>query len=375
MSIDVIPVRNRKMMKKFIRLPYRLYGNDPNWVPPLIRQEKAHFDEKVNPAFRYCRTRFFLAVENGRTVGRVAAIVNERYLEKTGRKCGRFGWFECEENGKAAEMLLSSMEEWLAGMGMNEVSGPMGFTDNDTTGFLVQGFDELPTIAGSYTPSWYNELVTGLGYSKEVDYVEYRIKVPENIPERLERLASLVARRSRVRVFNEKSSRAMSRKWGRQIFEVLNEAYGDLYGTTVLDDDEVDYYINAYLGQVDPEFIKLAVSDDRLVGFIIAMPNLSRAFRKARGRLLPVGFIHILREMKTSRVLDFYLAGIRPEYRGKGIDVLMSFEMIKSAMNRGIEFAESNHELEDNKKIRAMWKEYDKRLHKRVRVYNKQLRR
>ena len=373
MPATVAPVRNRSDMREFIRLPFELYRDDPLWIPPLIHQERSQFDSSVNPAFRYCRAQFFLARRDGVAVGRVAAIINSRYLEKTGRKCGRFGWFECEKDLDTAGMLLDEAEKWLADNGMTEVSGPMGFTDNDMTGFLVEGFDELPTIAGSYNPPWYNEFIESRGYSKEVDYVEFKITVPEEMPEKVRRITELIRKRSSIRVFNESSTRALSKKWGRQVFEVLNDSYRDLYGTTLLDDREIAYYIKTYLGQVDPEFIKLAADGDKLVGFIIAMPNLSRAFQKARGRLFPFGFIHILREMKKSRVLDFYLAGIRPEYQGKGIDALMAYEMGRSALARGMEFAESNHELEDNRKIQAMWKMYDKRLHRRVRVYNRSL--
>lgn len=373
MSANVIPVRSRRDMDRFIKFPFTLYRDDPLWVPPLISQERAQFDPDRNPAYRYCDAAFFLVRRDGRTVGRVAALVNRRYLEKTGRQCGRFGWFECVEDSEAAGMLMDAAEEWLADRGMTEISGPMGFTDNDMTGFLVEGFEELPTIAGSYNPPWYNDLMTSRGYAKEVDYVEYRIKVPEEIPEKMQRLVKLIRQRSSVRVFSEKSTRVLSKKWGHQLFEVLNESYRDLYGTTTLDEREIDYYIKSYLGQVDPEFIKLAVDGDRMVGFIIAMPNLSRAFQKARGRLLPFGFLHILREMKRSRVLDFYLAGIRPGYQGKGIDALMGYEMGRSALSRGMEYAESNHELEGNKKIQALWKMYDKRLHRRSRVYNRPL--
>lgn len=360
-------------MGDFVMLPYRLHRDDPNWIPQLLMHEKAQFNPAKNPAFRYCDARFFVAVRDGVAVGRVAAIINRKLIEKLGVNRGRFCWFDCEEDRDTAEMLMGAAEEWLASMGMTEVTGPMGFTDNDQTGFLIEGFDELPPIAGSYNPQWYNDFITSRGYDKQVDYVEFRITVPEEIPERMTRLVELVKKRTTVRVFNETSTKALAGKWGHQVFDVLNEAYAELYGTTLLDEEEIQYYIHTYLGQVDPEFIKLAVDGDRLVGFIIAMPNLSRAFQKARGRLFPFGFVHILRAMKKSRVLDFYLAGIRPEYQGKGVDALMSYEMGVSALARGMEYAESNHELEDNLKIQALWKLYDKRLHRRARVYVRQL--
>jgi ribosomal protein S18 acetylase RimI-like enzyme len=231
----------------------------------------------------------------------------------------------------------------------------------------------MPTIAGSYNPPWYAEYIERLGYRKEVDYVEYRITIPSELPDRMVRLAEQIRSRSGFRVFSEPTRKKLAGNWGRQIFDVLNASYSELYGTTMLTTAQIDFYIANYLGQVDPAFIKLATDGDRLVGFIIAMPNLSRAFRKARGRLLPFGFIHLLRGMKTSRELDFYLAGILPEYRNRGVDAMLTMAMGKTALERGMKFAESNHELESNTKIQSMWKLYDRRLHRRSRVYTKGL--
>lgn len=372
-DITMEPVRSARDLSEFVKLPFRLYRNDPLWIPQIIAHEKAQFDPKRNPAFETARAQLFRAVRDGRTVGRVAAIVSDAFIERWGRKCGRFGWFECENDPEIARLLLSAAEEWVAGQGMTEISGPLGFTDNDATGLLIEGFDELPPIAGTYNPPWYRGFLEGLGYSKEVDYVEYRITVPQELSERVLKLAEHIAKRTGIRVFSPESRKVLARVWGPKIFEVLNRAYADLYGTTLLTDAQIDFYINSYLGQVDPSFIKLAADGDKLVGFIIAMPNLSRAFQKARGRLFPFGFVHILRDMKRSDVLDFYLAGILPEYRNKGIDAMMTMEMGRTALERGMKFAESNHELEDNTLIQSMWKLYDRRLHRRSRVFTRKL--
>ena len=373
MQIEVKPVQSKKEMNAFIRFPYKLYRNNPCWIPQLLMQEKAQFDPDINPAFKYCKTEFFVAWRDKSPVGRIAAIVNGRYNDKTGKKSGRFGWFECEHNEETATALLREAEKWLAEQGMDEVCGPMGFTDNDMTGFLIEGFDELPTIAASYNLPWYNTWITSLGYSKEVDYVEFRAVVPETMPDKLERIANIVRRRTDIQVFSPTNKKKLAKYWGHQLFGVLNESFAELHGTSILDDDEIDYFIDAYLGQVDTDFIKLATVDDKLVGFIIAMPSLSTGFQKAKGRLFPFGFIHVLRAMKTADILDFYLAGVLPEYQGKGIDALMAYEMGMSAIARGMKYTESNRELEDNHKIQAQWKLLDKRLHRRTRVYNKRL--
>ncbi len=368
-----MPVRTPRDLSAFVELPSSLYRDDPLWIPQLLSHEKAQFDPARNPAYESAEAQLFTAVRDGRTVGRIAAIISQAYIARWGRKCGRFGWFECENDQQTARLLLEAAESWVASRGMTEISGPLGFTDNDQTGILVEGFEELPTVAGSYNPPWYRDLIEGLGYTKEVDYVEYRITVPTELPDRMLRLADQIAARTGIRVFCADSRRELARRWGRQIFEVLNLSYSELYGTTLLTTRQIDFYISNYLGQVDPAFIKLAADGDRLVGFIIAMPNLSRAFQKARGRLFPFGFLHILRAMKTSDVLDFYLAGILPEYRNRGVDAMLTMAMGRTALERGIKFAESNHELESNTLIQSMWKLYERRLHRRSRVFTRPL--
>jgi GNAT superfamily N-acetyltransferase len=372
-DLTVRRVSSKADIREFVDFPYRLYRDDPNWIPQLRMHELEQFDPDRNPAFDTCEAQLYLALRGGRVVGRIAAIINRLLCEKEKKQIGRFGWFECEQDPEAAARLIGAAESWLLEEGMTEVAGPLGFSDNDPTGFLVEGFDELPTIAGSYNPPWYNDAVTSMGYTKEVDYVEYRIKVPDSLPERVEKLAGVLAARSPVKVISERSRKVLASKWGHKLFETLNQSYTELYGTTLLSERQIKFYIDTYLGQVDPRFIKLAVDGDRLVGFVIAMPSLSRAFQKAKGRLFPFGALHILRGMKKTRVLDFYLAGILPEYQGKGVDMLLGYSMAKEGVARKMEFAESNRELETNTRVQAMWKFYDKRLHRRTRVYSRSL--
>jgi ribosomal protein S18 acetylase RimI-like enzyme len=372
MAVSIVVIPPGDDMSRFISVPFRLYRNDPNWVPQLISQEKVFFDPNKNPAFNNCETIFFLALRDGVPCGRIAGVISREFNEKNSANTGRFGWFEADAKD-AAELLFDQVESWLTARKMTRVVGPMGFSDNDATGFLVQGHDEEPTIAGSYSPPWYAGFVEERGYTRDVDYVEYRITVPGEIPEKVQRMAELISRRTSVKVFSERSRKRLADLWAPQIFDVLNSSYTELYGTTLLSRDEIGFYIRSYLGHVDPGFVKIAVDGQKVVGFIIAMPSLTKAFRKARGRLFPLGFFHILREMRNSKVLDFYLAGILREYQGKGVDLLMSYEMAKSALARGITHAESNRELETNTRIQAQWKFYDKRLHRRSRVYWKSL--
>ncbi|MFO7626002.1 MAG: hypothetical protein R6V62_01930 [Candidatus Fermentibacteraceae bacterium] len=372
MGVDIEEIRPEKGMDDFISVPFLIYGRDSRWVPQLIAAEKVFFDPCKNPAFKRCESRFFLARRNGVPCGRVAGVISHEYNTKNSTSTGRFGWFEADAPD-AAEVLLDRAERWLTEMGMTRVVGPMGFSDNDATGFLIEGHDEEPTIVGSWSPPWYADFAEARGYVKDVDYLEYRITVPDRIPEKVERMAEVVQRRTSVTVFSEKSRKRLAKKWAPQVFDVLNKSYKNLYGTTLLSQDEINFYIESYLGHVEPEFVKIAIDGEKVVGFIIAMPSLTTAFRKARGRLFPFGFIHVLMALKKSRVLDFYLAGVLPEYQGKGIDLLMSFEMAKSALARGMTHAESNRELETNTLIQAQWKFYDKRMHRRSRVFWKSL--
>ena len=274
-------------MRAFVKLPYELYRNDPLWIPQLLMQEKAQFDRRKNPAFGYCEAEYFLATRDGKTVGRTAAIINNRYLEKLDRKCGRFGWFECENNPETADALLLAAENWLLERGMEEISGPMGFTDNDMIGFLVEGFNELPTIAGSYNPPCYNDFVTRRGYEKEVDYVEFRLTAPEAVA----REGHEAGGDSEEANFDQGVSTRLQEgsspeNGGTRFFDVLNAAYAELRGTTLLDEKEIEYYIDTYLGHVDPE-----IQSNWLQMAIVSLDSSSpcrtfpKAFQKARGHL------------------------------------------------------------------------------------------
>ncbi len=370
---SIQPVRSAKDLEAFVGLPYRLYRDDPNFVPQLRTPELEQFDPEKNPAYDSCEAQLFIALQGKKVIGRVAAIISQGLIEKEQKQIGRFGWFECEDDREVATSLIRAAEGWLAERGITEVVGPAGFSDVDPAGFLIEGFDELPTISGSYNPPWYNDLIIDLGYEKDVDYIEYRIVLVDPLPERIVRMAAVLKKRSHVRVVTEKSRKTLAKKWGRKVFNTLNESYEELHGTTSLSDRQIEYYIKLYLGHVDPEFVKIAVDGDRVVGFLIAMPSLSRAFQKAQGRLFPFGYLHLLLALRKSKVLDFYLAGVLPEYQGKGVDLLMSYEMGASAVARGMEFGESNRELETNTKVQALWKFHEKRLHRRSRVYRRRL--
>lgn len=371
MSIIIKKVETLKDLKKFVKFPFELYKNHPYWIPPLIIDELNTLRKDKNPAFEYCEAKYFLAYKDGKIVGRIAGIINHKYIEKWKNKYARFGWIDFINDIEVLKVLIGAVERWAKDKGMKGMHGPLGFTDLDYEGMLVEGYNELGTIATIYNYDYYPKLIENLGFVKDVDWVEFNIKTPNKIPERIERVAKVVEHRTKVRIFTAKNSRQLL-KYAKELFEVIDIAYSDLYGTVPLTPKQVDMYVKAYFPNIDPDFVKLALDEnDRVVGFIIAIPSLSRAFQKAKGRLFPFGFIHILKALKKPKYLDLLLGAVRPEYMGKGVDVLMMYDIAKTAIRRNIISAESNPELETNLRVQGHWKYFNARQHKRRRVYLK----
>jgi hypothetical protein len=374
MAITVEEVLNKADLKRFVKLPFALYKDAPLWVPQLIRDDMEIFDKEKNPAFDYAGARLFLAYKDGRPAGRIAAIDNRAANRKYGTKNLRFGWFDSANDPEVAAALFQAVEKWAGELGMETVTGPHGFCDLDPQGMLVEGFEHLPTIAGYYNFPYYQRLVEDLGYGKEIDYVEFRAQVPNDMsafPEKLLRLAERIQERGGLRVYQFKSKKdIMSRV--REIFAIIDEAFAEIYGAVPLTVRQVDYFIKKYFTFVDKDLVQVVVNEkNEMVGFMLAMPSLSRAFQKAGGRLLPLGWWHLWRAMKKNDVLDFYLAGILKKFRGLGVDLLMVVEMARNAVAKGFRFTESNQELETNAKIQAQWKYFNPVQHKRKRIFKK----
>ncbi len=374
MGVVVSLVGSRADLKRFIRFPYSLYRGNPCWVPPLMSDELDTLSPSKNPAFENAEARLFLARRDGRLVGRVAAILNHAANRKYNTTNMRFGWFDTVDDYEVAAALLDAVVGWARERGMTTITGPHGFTDLDPEGLLVEGFNELATMAVIYNHPYYPGLLERYGLAKDVDYVEFRATAPQDgaLPEKPLKMAEWAAKRNSFRIIHYTDVKKLRRDRGQELFELLDEAFEELYGTVPLTQKQKDYYIGKYLPFANPEFIKIAVNDkDQMIGFIIAMPSLSRAFQKARGRLFPFGFIHIMRALKRFDTLDFLLAGVRRAYRGKGVDLIMTIDVFKSGVARGVRYAESNPELETNSKIQGEWKIVSTRQHKRRRIYKK----
>jgi GNAT superfamily N-acetyltransferase len=373
MSISVREVQTRKDLRRFINFPFSLFKNNKYWIPPLLLDEWNTLDPKKNPAFEHCRVKYLLAEKNGRLAGRIAGIINDRYIKKWGNKFCRFGWFDFIDDIEVSGALLQAVEVWARGNGLSAVHGPLGFTDMDREGMLIEGFEELGTMATLYNHPYYPRHMDKLGYVKDVDWVEFEVKTPKEIPERVQRLQKLVLKRSKLKIVTGKNKRNL-KPYGRKMFNLINDTYADLYGFVTLSDKQIDVYINQYFGFIHPDYVRFIVDDeDSLIAFGIAMPSLSRALQRSQGRLFPFGFIHLLGALRNPKYIDFLLVAVRPDYQARGITAILMNEMTKNALKNGVISAETNVELETNTQVQAIWKPYEARQHKRRRCYIKTL--
>jgi len=374
MAIEIRKVESSKDLRQFIDFPVRLYWDEPNYVPAPRLDEIRTLRKDKNPAFEFCEAEYWTAWKDGRMAGRIAGIINHRYIEKWGNSYARFGWIDFIDDLEVSKTLLGTVERWAASKGMKAVHGPLGFTDLDREGMLVEGFDQMATLATIYNYPYYPKHLEALGYRKDIDWLQYQIFTPKEIPEKVQRVTELLAKRSGVHLYEWTDKRVIVQKFGKELFRLIDETYSGLYGTTPLTERQVETYIKQYLGFVDPRFAKILVDEEEhLIGFGISMPSLSEAFYKSRGRLFPFGWYYILNALKHPKMLDLYLVSVKPEYQARGVLAIVMNAFQRSALEAGVEYAETNLELEDNVKVQSIWKDYPKRQHKRNRAYIKEL--
>jgi hypothetical protein len=373
-STSISTVGSRSELKSFIAFPHRLYRGNPYWVPPLFSDEIDTLTPGRNPAFDQAEARYFLARRGGMIVGRIAAIISHAANRKYSSRNLRFGWFDSVKSIEVAGSLMDAAAAWGRERGMTTMTGPHGFTDLDPEGMLVEGFRERATISTIYNHPYYPRLMEFCGFSKDVDYVEFQGSVPSSLPDRVTELAEWSARRNRWSLMRCSGIRELRRKYGQELFDLLDESFEELYGTVPLTQKQKEYYIGKYLPFARPDLIKIVCGPDGgMIGFMISLPSLSSAFQKARGRLFPLGFLHILRALRKFDSIDFMLAGVRKESRGKGVDLIMSLDMFRTALKLGIRTAESNPELETNTRIQGQWKLVPSRRHKRRRIWRRNI--
>lgn len=375
MSVTIRKVTGKKELKQFIRFNYELYKDNKYAVPELYSDMVSTLSPEKNAAFEFCEAEYFLAYKDGRLVGRVAAILNKRANEAWGRKEVRFGWIDFIDDPEVSAALLAAVEQWGKERGMTHIQGPLGFTDFDPEGMLVEGFEELGTMSTLYNYPYYPKHLERLGYVKDADWVEFLITIPDEVPEKHRRISELIMKKFNLKIRKYSSSRQIVKDYGQEIFDLMNETYKELYGYSALSPRQIEQLIKVYLPVLDLRMVTLVTdADDRLVAVGISMPSLSRALQKAKGKFFPFGWIHLLKALymkRRSNILDLLLVAVKPEYQNKGVNALLFYDLIPIYRQLGFEYAESNPELEHNGKVQAQWDYFPTRLHKRRRAYVK----
>ena len=374
MDVEIRLVTGMRDLKQFVSFPYSLYAGNSFWVPPLRQAELNTFRWDKNPAFEFCEVKYWLAFKNGKVAGRIAGILNNAYNESWGKNVVRFGYIDFIDDYRVSEALLRTVEIWAKEKAMDAVHGPLGFTDLDPEGMLVEGFEELGTMGAIYNFPYYPVHLERDGYHKDVDWVEFEVKVPRVVHEKLRRLAEIVARKNNLKVLQVKRTKDLL-PYTKEMFQVLNESYKGLYGVFPLTEKQIDMYVDQYFRLVRPEYISVILDrNDRVAAFGITVPSLAKALRKTGGRLFPLGFIHLLKAMRKNDTIDMCLIAVRPDLQGRGVNALLMHEFNKIYLRHNIVRAETNPELETNSRVQAQWKFFDARQHKRRRCYIKYVR-
>lgn len=377
MAVTIKKVTTKRELKRFIRFNYELYKGNPYSVPDLYDDMLNTFNRRKNAAFEFCEADYFLAYKDRRLVGRVAAIINNRANQTWGKKEVRFGWIDFTDDAEVSEALIRTVEQWGKERGMTHIVGPLGFTDMDAEGMLVEGFDQLGTMATIYNYPYYPQHIERLGFTKDADWVEYKIYIPDAIPDKHKRISDLIQRKYNLKIKKYTSSRKIARDYGQAIFELINEAYTPLYGYSALTQRQIDQYVKMYLPILDLRMVTLITDqDDQLVAVGISMPSLSEALQKSHGRLLPFGWYYLLKALffkRRAKMLDLLLVAVKPEYQNKGVNALLFSDLIPVYQQLGFEYAESNPELELNGKVQAQWEYFRTEQHKRRRAFIKEI--
>ena len=371
--IDIHEIRTRRDLGRFVAFPERLYARHPYYVPKLVSEEIATLSADRNPAFDYCEARCWMAFRDGEPVGRIAGIINHRYIETWGLKRARFGWIDFADDPEVPAALLGAVETWARERGLDGVHGPLGFCDLDREGMLVDGFDELDMLITNYNFPYYPLHLERLGYVKDVDWVECQVPLPSALPDHIDRVAGVVLGRSKLRLLATRHRRDLL-PYVPEIFGLVNDAYKGLYGVVAVSDRQIASYTKSFFGFINHEFAKIILdADGRVAAFGVTMPSLSRALQKCRGRLFPFGFLHLLRALHHVDRLDMLLIAVRPELQNRGVPAVVIGEIWKAAVKYGTRHAETGPQLETNEKILAMWKPFNARQHRRRRCYVKPL--
>ncbi len=375
MAITIQKVTTKRDLKRFIRFNYELYKGNAYSVPDLFDDMLNTFNKKKNAAFEFCEADYFLAYKDGKLAGRVAAIINHKANQAWGKKDVRFGWIDFTDDPEVSDALIRAVEQWGKERGMTDIVGPLGFTDMDAEGMLIEGYDQLSTMATIYNYPYYPQHMERMGFVKDSDWVEFKIYIPDGIPDKHKRIADIIQRKYNLQIKKYTSAKKIAAEYGQAIFRLINEAYSQLYGYSALSQRQIDQYVKMYLPILDLRMVTLITEQNgELVAVGISMPSLSEALQKAHGRLLPFGWYYLLKALffkRRAKMLDLLLVAVKPEYQNKGVNALLFTDLIPVYQQLGFEYAESNPEMELNGKVQAQWDYFRTEQHKRRRAFRK----
>lgn len=376
MSVIIKTVETAKELRTFVKFPLRLYKDCPHYVPNLYMDELSTLDPSKNPMGKYSKSKKFLAYKDGKVVGRVMAIINEIANRDWNHAEVRFGWMDFIDDKEVSKALLEAVIAFGKENGMTQISGPLGFTDFDSEGCIVEGFDDISSFALKYNYPYYASHFEALGMVKANDWLEYRIYVPDAIPERVSRVSAIISSRYGLHVRHITKKEVNKERYGQKIFDLINRTYKGLFDFTVLPPEVIDSYVDTYLGLLDLKFVTIVEDKEgNLVAVAITMPSIAHAVQKGKGYLFPFGWFHLLKSMfwKYEEALELLLIAVDKEYQNKGVHALLFNEIIPNLINGGFKYGESNAEMESNNAVQNLWNDYRREFKRRRRVFSKEI--
>lgn len=376
MAVQIKTVTTKSELKTFVRFANKMYKGNKYYVPSMPMDDLETFDRNKNAAFEFSEAEFYLAYKDGKPVGRVAAIVNNKANQAWSVKQVRFGWFDFIDDLEVSKALLDAVIAFGKSKGMNQIAGPLGFTDFDPEGMLVDGFDRICTMALFHNHPYYPEHMKKHGYVKETGWLEYRLTIPAEVPDRLKKLSQVVLERYNLKLVKKTKAQVKRENYGQKIFELINQTYCGLYGFSLLSPKQIDQFVDTYLGVINMNLLAFVENQEgELIGAAITMPSIAKALQKCNGEILPFGWWHLLKAMywKPTDTLELLLIGVRPDYQNKAINSVLCVDIMENCHKMGFRYAETNANLEDNTKIQAMWASFEKEQHKKRWIFAKEI--
>ncbi|MEA3495214.1 MAG: GNAT family N-acetyltransferase [Bacteroidota bacterium] len=373
MTLTIKEISTKKGLLEFIKFPDKLYSQSKFYIPPIHSKELQNFSFKKNPALEFCTAKYWLVLKDKEIVGRVAGIINKKYNKKHNINYARFGWLDFIDDYEVLKLLLQTVEKWAISENMEIIHGPVGFTSFDASGVLIEGFNEIPTSFAHYNFPYYSKLIEKSGYEKDVDWVEFCVKMPKEVPDKIIKGSKIVQKRYNLHQLEIKKSKDYI-GYLDEFFSILNESYKDLYAFTELTEKQVDNLKKKFFSLINPDYISIILdNEDKLIAFGVAIPSMSKALKESKGKLFPFGYYRIWRALHKNDIADLLLLAVKPDYQNKGVPAIIFEKIGQTFLNNKIKYLETTRELENNNKIKQLWTNYEFRQHKKARCYIKKL--